>query len=146
MLQHFRNFVATIKRLYNNFRYKYFVLFLLIVVGIIALIYSDIPDPENHRTLCLFHNITGYPCPGCGVGRGIIFILKGYFTKALWMNPLSFLVLLFGVVSVVWIWYDIIKGKETYLPMLKTGWGKKTQTALFIVLIANWVWNIYKGI
>ncbi len=140
------NVFIKIKLLFNNFRYRYFALFLLITVGIIALIYSDIPNAENHRTLCLFHNITGYPCPGCGVGRGIIFILKGYFGKALWMNPLSFIVLVFGLLSVVWIWRDIIKGKETYLPVLKTGWGKKTQIILYIVLIANWIWNIYKGI
>ena len=36
---------------------------------------TGIPLPE----MCIFHNLTGVPCPGCGLSRSIISALHGDF-------------------------------------------------------------------
>ena len=39
---------------------------------------------------CVFHKITGYSCPGCGVSRMCLNILKGNFSEAVRCNPALF--------------------------------------------------------
>ena len=44
---------------------------------------------------CLFRAVTGLPCPGCGITRGVIAIARGDFRKAWHRNPASFGVVAF---------------------------------------------------
>ncbi|MBQ9833761.1 MAG: DUF2752 domain-containing protein [Bacilli bacterium] len=46
---------------------------------------------------CLFHKITGYYCPGCGITRMIFSIIKLEFYQAFRYNPLVFIMLIFFV-------------------------------------------------
>ena len=41
--------------------------------------------------ICLFHAITGRPCPTCGATRSAIAFFHGHFLIALQWNPLAFL-------------------------------------------------------
>ena len=41
--------------------------------------------------LCLFYELTGLYCPGCGSGRAALALLHGHFPEALRCNPLLFL-------------------------------------------------------
>ena len=41
--------------------------------------------------LCLFHELTGLYCPGCGSGRAALTLLHGHLWEALGHNPLLFL-------------------------------------------------------
>ena len=129
-----------------DFRIRYIAIFFAIIGGIVFFILTDLPGTKEHTTQCIFHNITGIACPGCGVGRGIIFILSGYFYNALLMNPLSYIMLLFGFVSLFWIIFDIKNKKETYVPFLKKSLNIKLQIILYSTLFINWMWNIYKGL
>ena len=51
--------------------------------------------------LCVFHNITGIPCPGCGMTRAFLNFFSGDIKKALfyhplfWMIPFLFFILFF---------------------------------------------------
>lgn len=35
---------------------------------------------------CIFENITGYYCPGCGGTRSVIYLLKGNLVKSIYYN------------------------------------------------------------
>jgi len=39
--------------------------------------------------LCLFRNLTGYPCPGCGITRAVVCLAHGQFAEALRFHPLA---------------------------------------------------------
>lgn len=39
---------------------------------------------------CIFYEITGFYCPGCGVSRMCLFLSRAEFYKAFWSNPLVF--------------------------------------------------------
>jgi hypothetical protein len=47
------------------------------------------------RPFCLFKAATGVPCPGCGITRSVVAILRGDFARAWRTNPASFAVVLF---------------------------------------------------
>lgn len=62
-----------------------FIGILLLVIFILAIIGKPIP--------CIFHKITGLYCPGCGVTRMILSLLKFDFAKAFSYNQLCFIYL-----------------------------------------------------
>jgi hypothetical protein len=48
---------------------------------------------------CVFYQITGFSCPGCGITRMCLNILKGNITEAIKCNPAVFFCMLpFGIV------------------------------------------------
>lgn len=51
----------------------------------------------HEMTLCLFKRFTGYPCPTCGMTRGVVALIEGRPIAALAMNPLMMVVLLAAV-------------------------------------------------
>lgn len=46
-------------------------------------------------SLCPSVVFTGFPCPGCGLTRATVSILKGRFADAWYLNPFSYAILLF---------------------------------------------------
>jgi hypothetical protein len=39
--------------------------------------------------ICLFHHVTGLPCPGCGMTRAFCAIAHGHFSQAWAIHPFS---------------------------------------------------------
>ena len=104
--------------------------------------------PEGGETSadshCIFRWLSGIPCPGCGTGRGIIFLLHGEVIHAWNMNPFSFVLLFAGGMIPLWIIYDYLKRKRTLESFLHKPWSRKVQVILFFLLGINWAWNIWK--
>jgi len=75
----------------------------IIVVGLpillLALAICDVPD-EPALILCGFRRLTGLPCPGCGMTRGLAALLKGQVLQSVHFNALAIPALLFMVM--VW--------------------------------------------
>jgi uncharacterized protein DUF2752 len=46
-------------------------------------------DVLPHLPLCLFQNLTGRPCPGCGMTRAILRLSQGDVLGSLRMHPLG---------------------------------------------------------
>jgi len=101
-------------------------------------------------TVCVVKNVSSLPCPSCGSTRTVKNLFLGNISDALRINPLGiFLALGLLIVPVVFIW-DIISGTRH----LRHAWdwfqivfSQKWVLILFFVLItANWIWNINKGI
>jgi hypothetical protein len=61
-------------------------------------------------TLCLFRGLTGIPCPGCGLTRAAIALLRGDWAAALLLHPLA-LVLAFEAGALWLLW-----GARLYRP------------------------------
>ncbi|MBU1598589.1 DUF2752 domain-containing protein [bacterium] len=59
------------------------------------------PTEGHNLHLCLFKEVTHIPCPGCGMTRAFLSLIKGEFWKALSFNPASFLLLFFTLVSLL---------------------------------------------
>jgi hypothetical protein len=134
-------------------KYKlYLLLSVLCITGYIWLAFSFYQNitEKSESGLCLFKHVTGIPCPSCGSTRSALSILKGNFTDAIIINPFGIIILFFMIVFPSWMFYDLILKKDSlYRFYIRSELVFKRRwvaiPAILIVLI-NWVWNIYKGI
>lgn len=123
------------------------ILSLLGLAGLFAfLLLFEQPTDYHADTICLFRIITGYPCPGCGIGRGMALLLHLQFYEALMMNPLAIPFTIGGIAAVPLLIYDIIKNKETAFNIMKHKLKINIWFLIFLVILtlANWYWNILK--
>lgn len=86
---------------------------------------------------CVFYKITGYSCPGCGVSRMCINLMKGNIPAAIRCNPALFFCL-FPMIAVM---------TDCLIRYIKCGDGKprKWQNtvlyALIVILLVHGVWR-----
>jgi hypothetical protein len=101
-------------------------------------------------SFCLIKRFLHIPCPSCGVTRSVIAILHGHLYSALLLNPLGFIVLAIMLIAPVLIVHDLLQKRSLFYDAYNKLETKirqpKTATVLIALIIANWIWNIYKGI
>lgn len=100
--------------------------------------------------LCLIKNITSLPCPSCGSTRSVIAITQGNLNEAFFINPLGYILAFIMFFIPIWIFFDFILKKETFL-----GFYHKAESILkrpiisipiMTFILINWAWNIIKGL
>jgi hypothetical protein len=73
---------------------------------------------RNHHSICLFKNITGHECPGCGMTRAILSAIHFQFAQAVHYNKLFVVVL----PVLIYIWakniVTLLSGKTVTLNQL----------------------------
>ena len=67
----------------------------LVTISIVGVLYLFNPAQHNFYPICVFHELTGLLCPGCGSLRAIHQLLHGHFAAAFGFNPLLVLALPF---------------------------------------------------
>lgn len=90
-------FVLPLKRLWPS------TLFLSALLLASALL----PLPQNGAiaglpSICAFHNLTGLPCPGCGLTRAWVAMAHGHVAQALIWHPLGPLLFLAALGYAIW--------------------------------------------
>ncbi|MBS3914212.1 MAG: DUF2752 domain-containing protein [Bacteroidetes bacterium] len=114
-------------------------------------LFNHAHDEENShvQTVCIVKNVTGVPCPSCGSTRSIFMLMQGDFLGAAKANPIGLISALVLIVAPLWLFFDLIKRRETLLEFYLTfeQFIRKKQHAIpaITLVIANWIWNIYKG-
>jgi Protein of unknown function (DUF2752) len=126
-----------------DFKLKYLAVIILLISGYFFLLTSNI---LNNHTLCIFKTITGIPCPSCGSTRATLLLFHGDLKDSLLLNPFAVITNSLIFISIGWMISDILKNKETFLPFLKKDWDYRIKIVLIIVVSANWIWNIVKGL
>ncbi|MGV6944623.1 DUF2752 domain-containing protein [Sphingobacterium kyonggiense] len=106
---------------------------------------------EAETTVCPIKLTTGYPCPSCGSSRSILAFLQGDFREAIMINPLGIISLIIIIGIILLLLIDIVFKKEFYYrayrnveEFLKT--NKLISILLILLILANWIWNIKKGL
>ncbi|WP_046148840.1 DUF2752 domain-containing protein [Parabacteroides sp. HGS0025] len=99
---------------------------------------------------CLFHSVTGYPCPACGTRRALFALLNGNIYESILINPYGLLLLLLATSYIIGTVSDLIRKRQQF-----RNWLKQTEqylankyilTILIALTILNWIWNINKGL
>lgn len=128
----------------------YAIISIACFLGIAYLFYKINYSESSHLTVCIIKNVTGYACPSCGTTRAVQLFLQGEIAASVLMNPFGILVAILMIFSPIWILFDLITKKETFF-----FWYKKTEEIirikwiaipLILLVILNWIWNIYKGL
>ncbi len=120
-------------------------------VGLVWLIiaYNRNISGEVDGGVCLFKRITSLPCPSCGSSRSVLALLKGDLSGAFRLNPFGFIVLAVMVTTPVWIIIDLIYQKATLFSFFTKAESflsrKWVAVSGVLIVLLNWIWNIYKG-
>ena len=87
------------------------------------------------RGLCVFRELTGTPCPGCGLTRSVLFILRGRWEEAWRMHPFGY----------GWCAFFLL----FFLTRYVTGRREQLWKAALVILCAGmvlfYIYRIWKG-
>ena len=102
-----------------------------IAIILLLIVYYFINKTWGFSIPCIFHKITGFYCPGCGVTRLLFSLLKLDFYQAFRYNPLIFVLLIgYIIYKLINLKFDIKLTKNT------------TYILLFVVILFGIVRNI----
>lgn len=99
-------------------------------------------------SFCIIKNVTTYPCPSCGTTGAVQLLFNGKIIESILLNPFGIIVAIIMTVFPIWVVADIIRKKDTFFK-----WYKKTEAIirkrrfaviLIVLVLLNWIWNIYK--
>ena len=111
---------------------------ILILLGILIAYYC-IVRYTGHGIPCLFYAITGYQCPGCGITRMIMAIMKGQWRLAYHYNQYLFVTfpyLVYIIGKTLWKWF---KDDNTKM-------GKTESVLLFFYFMGLLIFGIWRNI
>lgn len=108
----------------------------------------------SHKPLgggvCLIKQVTGVPCPSCGTTRAIDALLEGHFMESVLLNPFGLLVFVVMALFPLWVLVDLLSGKMSffyfYNRVEKLLQRKYIAIPLVVLVLLNWIWNIFKGL
>lgn len=106
---------------------------------------------ETHvGSVCVFKKVTTIPCPSCGATRSMKAILQGDLAGGFTWNPVGFILLFLLAIVPWWLLYDVLLKRNS----LHRTYNKAEQLVLkpvilwpgLLLVVANWIWNIVKGV
>ena len=77
------------------------------------------PYCQTGPTLCIWKKLFGLRCPGCGLTRGVCFLVHGRWAEAISFNPLSLLAV--GILA-----FNALRGAYEILGSLRSVKGRAT--------------------
>ena len=86
---------------------KYSKMKLILILISFLIIYFILSELLDVDIPCLFYEITGYYCPGCGITRLLFSFLKLDFYQAFRYNPLIFILII--ITGIYWLVKFILK-------------------------------------
>jgi len=132
-------------------------LYLIIIISCVAgytwLFYNyskSATELNSEGGVCIIKRVTNVPCPSCGSTRSALSILHGDFENAIYWNPIGILLMGIMTISPLWVAYDYLTSQSSLLYFYKKVEEifrqKKYAVPAIALILANWIWNIYKGL
>ena len=112
--------------------------------------YTGINDTSSQFNVCLIKQVTDIPCPSCGSTRSVEAFIHGNFRDAAYWNPFGLLIISILAFTPLWLVVDLIRKKDslyTFYNRVEVFLNQRKVAIIGIVLVlANWLWNIEKGL
>lgn len=86
---------------------------------------------ESAQSLCPLKMLSGFPCPGCGITKSLVFFYEGNIQKSLYYHVLGPFVILFCLLTIGVLTTELITKKEYFNKLL---FSKKLAYGLAIFL------------
>ena len=107
-------------------------------------------DVYHGQSVCLFKRIYHIPCPACGSTRAVIELLHGNLKESFLLNPNGIILVVLMVSVPLWLIADLCRRGDSFYRFYQWVEGllsRKSVLILFILIVLlNWLWNIYKGL
>lgn len=90
------------------------------------------PHIETSQSLCPFKMATGFPCPGCGITKSLIFLYQGNIEKSLHYHLFAIPTVLFCLTIIILLVINLLTKKLYFRNLI---FSKKLAYGLAITLI-----------
>ena len=119
-------------------RISLILIFLIFAVGWIF--YQFPPQHYSFYPTCIFKNITGLSCPGCGSQRAFHELLHFNLKNAFYYNPIFIILLPYGVILILFRFTSLQKNFPKIYQILTA------RSLLFLILIVILLFGILRNI
>lgn len=104
------------------------------------------PLGDGDWTICIFKNISGYPCPACGSTTAVMHLFHGNAALAVMANPLGLAVAFIGMIALFIWFYDIFQNKillfDCYMSFERVLNKPLPLMSLMGLILINWIWKL----
>jgi hypothetical protein len=100
--------------------------FITLMVPFFLMFFNAGNHLETDQSLCPLKMLTGFPCPGCGITKSLVYFYEGDLQKSVYYHILGPLVIAFCVVTIVVLSTELMTKKEYFNKLLfnkKLGYG-----------------------
>lgn len=122
----------------------------LVVVGYAWLYFNVIMGLGSNYVVCPIKNATDFPCPSCGSTRSVISMFHGDLNSAFTTNPFGILIFVVMLILPIGLLFDFVFNKRVvwkyYQKIESLVSHKLVAIPLILLVLINWMWNIFKGI
>ena len=80
----------------------------------VLIYFNDKGNLENEQSFCPFKMVTGFPCPGCGITKSMVFFYDGNIYKSLYYHLFGPFVVIVCVFLLVKFSIEFFKNKELF--------------------------------
>ena len=91
---------------------------LILAIPYFIMLYNDNGHIETSQSLCPFKMMTGFPCPGCGITKSLIFLYEGNFSKSIYYHLFGPFTFLFCIVAIIVLTVELLTKKEYFQKIL----------------------------
>ena len=105
--------------------------FITLMIPFFLLLFGQSNHLETDQSLCPLKMLSGFPCPGCGITKSLVYFYEGDLQKSLDYNIFGPLVIAFCIATIAVLTTELITKKEFFTKLL---FNKKLAYILAIFL------------
>jgi hypothetical protein len=106
--------------------------FITLMVPFFLILFNQNAHLETAQSLCPLKMLSGFPCPGCGITKSLVYFYDGDLQKSLYYHVLGPFVILFCIATIGVLTTELITKKEYFNSLL---FNKKLAYGLAIFLV-----------
>jgi hypothetical protein len=105
--------------------------FITLMIPFFLMLFDQSNHLETDQSLCPLKMLSGFPCPGCGITKSLVYFYEGDLQKSLYYHIMGPFVILFCIVTIAVLLTELITKKEYFNKLL---FNKKLAYGLAIFL------------
>ena len=105
--------------------------FITLMVPFFLILFHQDNHLETAQSLCPLKMLSGFPCPGCGITKSLVYFYEGDLQKSLYYHILGPFVITFCIATIVVLSTELVTQKEYFTKLL---FNKKLAYGLAIFL------------
>jgi Protein of unknown function (DUF2752) len=86
-----------------------------LIIPYLLLLNNSNSHIDNDQSLCPFKMLTGFPCPGCGITKSLIYLYDGNMYKSISYHILGPFIIAFSIATIIILTTEIITKKEYFV-------------------------------
>ena len=116
------------------------ILLIYLILLVIFIAYYILNKKTGFYIPCIFHELTGLDCPGCGITRCLFYLINFRIKDAFFVNPLVFIYLPFIITYFLYKSYLYIYDNKDRILV------KIPNYVMYIILVITIIYGIVRNI